>query len=466
MTKKSKYRYGYWLRPALLVGDCLLFNLLFWVTQLIYPNAIPQAHISAGIFWLFVNISLIPVIIFDLNVQKIFYRRILLERVFFNAIISVGFHALFFLSLIAFFDKEGLPTKFYGVYYLMMGIIIPLWCLVSRRIIKSYRKRGFNYERIVIIGANDISKRLIREMQFDPGFGYKILGVFDNNPEGSFEGRYFGHISELEQFVKDNNIGQIYFAKPGTDDVMASIIKIADDNVAEFFYVPMLSNRIARNFGDETIGSVPIMAIRKNPLKQSFNKMIKRGFDIAFSSLVLLFYYPFVYLPVGLAIKLSSPGPVYFKQQRTGYKGLPFECLKFRSMAVNKESDTLQATKDDVRTTKIGKFIRKTSIDELPQFINVFKGDMSIVGPRPHMLKHTEEYSQIIDQYMVRHFIKPGITGWAQVNGFRGQTDELWKMEKRVENDVWYIENWSFLLDLKIIVRTVINSFKRDENAF
>ncbi|MDE5684305.1 MAG: sugar transferase, partial [Muribaculaceae bacterium] len=157
---------------------------------------------------------------------------------------------------------------------------------------------------------------------------------------------------------------------------------------------------------------------------------------------------------------------VYFRQERTGYLGRSFECLKFRTMKVNSTSDVCQATKNDPRKTRFGEFLRRTSIDELPQFINVWRGEMSIVGPRPHMLMHTEQYTELIDRYMLRHAVKPGITGWAQVNGYRGPTDELWKMERRVEYDVWYIENWSLLLDMKIIVRTVINAFRSDENAF
>ncbi len=175
--------------------------------------------------------------------------------------------------------------------------------------------------------------------------------------------------------------------------------------------------------------------------------MLKRGFDIAFSGTFLIFS-PVIFIPVAIAIKLSSPGPVFFRQKRTGYMGRDFLCWKFRTMRVNEQADGMQATRNDPRKTKLGDFLRRTSIDELPQFINVFMGDMSIVGPRPHMLKHTEDYRRLISQYMVRHLIKPGITGWAPVSGYRGQTEELWHMERRVEHDIWYIQHWSFLLDL------------------
>ena len=200
---------------------------------------------------------------------------------------------------------------------------------------------------------------------------------------------------------------------------------------------------------------------------QSVSKRaVKRTFDIAFSTLVLLLFYPVLYIVVGMLIKLSSPGPILFKQKRTGIYGKEFDCYKFRTMKVNKDADLVQAVKNDPRTTKIGSFLRRTNLDEMPQFLNVLFGDMSVVGPRPHMLKHTEQYSKLIDKYMVRHLVKPGITGWAQITGYRGETKTLEQMEGRVKRDVWYIENWSFFLDLKIIFVTVLNMFRGEKNAY
>ena len=196
------------------------------------------------------------------------------------------------------------------------------------------------------------------------------------------------------------------------------------------------------------------------------NRLLKRAIDLFFSLVFLCTVFPFVYIIIGTAIKLSSPGPIFFKQKRSGENGNEFWCYKFRSMRVNIDSDELQATANDPRKTKIGDFIRKASIDELPQFINVLLGQMSVVGPRPHMLKHTEEYSRLIDKYMVRHLVKPGITGWAQVTGYRGETKELWQMEGRVQRDVWYLEHWTFLLDLYIIYKTIRNAIQGEKEAY
>ena len=213
----------------------------------------------------------------------------------------------------------------------------------------------------------------------------------------------------------------------------------------------------------ELLGEVPILYIREEPLRQIENRLGKRLFDIVFSSLFLLIFFPFIFLVVATIIKITSPGPIFFRQKRNGLNGKEFYCYKFRSMKVNAQADTMQAVKDDPRKTKFGDFMRKTNIDELPQFINVLLGDMSVVGPRPHMLKHTEEYSELINRYMVRHLIKPGITGWAQVNGCRGETKELYQMEERVRKDIWYVENWTFWLDLRIIWLTVRNMLMRNE---
>ncbi|MCD8293177.1 MAG: exopolysaccharide biosynthesis polyprenyl glycosylphosphotransferase, partial [Prevotellaceae bacterium] len=231
-------------------------------------------------------------------------------------------------------------------------------------------------------------------------------------------------------------------------------------------YVPDVRNYLKRQMHFEMMGNTPIMSIRQEPLAQMENRIVKRAFDLLFSLTFLCTLFPFLYIGIGIAIKCSSPGPIFFKQKRSGKEGKEFWCYKFRSMRINDQSDTLQATKNDCRKTRVGDFLRRSNMDELPQFINVLRGDMSVVGPRPHMLKHTEEYSKLIDKYMVRHLVKPGITGWAQINGFRGETKELWQMEGRVLKDIWYLEHWTFLLDIYIIYRTVKNCIIGDKAAY
>lgn len=211
---------------------------------------------------------------------------------------------------------------------------------------------------------------------------------------------------------------------------------------------------------DGTIDKRQTITARRSPVRHA----IKRAVDVVVA-ILLLPLAAFIAIPVAIGVKLSSPGPVFFTQRRTGYKGREFTCLKFRSMLVNNESDTTQASNNDPRKTNFGEYLRRTSLDELPQLLNVIKGDMSLIGPRPHMVAHTEQYSKIIDGYMQRHEMRPGITGWAQVNGFRGPTSELWMMERRVEYDLWYVEHWSLRLDLKIFYRTILIILFGDKNA-
>lgn len=463
MILSRRHTYGKYLQPALTIVDWIIVNIAFLLTVTIFPQ-LDDCDVTPWELIGIVNLSFIPIIIRIARAgDKL--RAIQLDRVAVDALTAVGLQALFFMSMIAFFRIGHLSPRFYLVYFGIETVALSLWSLISRRMIKDYRSRGYNYKRVVIIGTNATARRLYDEMLNDVGFGYKILGFFDQEWRPEFVGRYCGTFDNLEAFVRENKVDQIYYTMPGHAEMLTRTVKIADDNVIEFFYVPQISQYISRAFQIDTIGPVPVLSIRRNPLKRIINRIIKRLFDITFASVFLCFY-PLVYIPIAIAIKCTSPGPVYFKQKRTGYQGRDFNCYKFRTMHVNREADSAQATRNDPRKTRFGDFLRRTSLDELPQFVNVLRGEMSVVGPRPHMLKHTEEYAKIVDHYMVRHLVKPGITGWAQVNGYRGITDQVWKMERRVQYDVWYIENWSFFLDLKIIVRTVMNAFKGEANAF
>ncbi|MCR5003942.1 MAG: exopolysaccharide biosynthesis polyprenyl glycosylphosphotransferase [Bacteroidales bacterium] len=223
---------------------------------------------------------------------------------------------------------------------------------------------------------------------------------------------------------------------------------------------------IRRSLTYSEVGSVTVVNLREEPLQNPLNAFVKRLFDIIVSFVFLCTLFPLVFVFVFIGTKLTSKGPIFFVQKRTGYRGQAFNMYKFRSMRVNDDSDKVQATADDPRKTKFGDFLRRTSIDELPQFINVLKGDMSVIGPRPHMLYHTEVYSKLVDEYLVRHMVKPGLTGWAQINGCRGETKTNEEMVERVRHDIWYIEHWSITLDLKIFFLTIIKSISGDEKAY
>jgi putative colanic acid biosynthesis UDP-glucose lipid carrier transferase len=216
----------------------------------------------------------------------------------------------------------------------------------------------------------------------------------------------------------------------------------------------------------EYLDELPILSLRSEPLEDVANSVKKRVFDIVFSLLVIVFILSWLLPILAILIKLNSKGPVFFVQMRSGKDNAPFRCFKFRSLSVNKDAHLKQVTKNDIRITPLGKFLRKSNLDELPQFFNVLMGDMSVVGPRPHMLLHTETFSKVLEEYMIRHFVKPGVTGWAQVNGFRGEIKEPEQLRKRIEHDIWYMENWSLWLDLRVIFLTVYRTVKGDKNAY
>lgn len=445
-----------------IAGNFVILNIALVV--MFYCVKYNPGVLSFRTAWLLGNLAYVPEAYWSVRRQH--RRRTMpLDRL---VLFTIGYVIVFILLYISMttFVRSTLELSRYAALFGMLIVAMPLWEVVSRSMVKAFRARGRNYARVVIVGANRTGLRLAEQMRADAGYGYRLMGFFDEDKPNNFSENYLGNIQSMNDYVRENKIDEIYFALPGERrDDLSTVVKIADDNIVTFYYVPMISRYVRRNFDLISVGEMPVLAIRRNPLKSTINRFIKRSFDIAFSSAFLLVS-PVIFIPVAIAVKLSSPGPVFFRQERTGYRGKSFKCLKFRTMRVNVKADELQATKDDPRKTAIGDFMRRTSIDELPQFINVWLGDMSIVGPRPHMLKHTDDYSRLIDKYMVRHVVKPGITGWAQVNGYRGLTDELWKMERRVEFDVWYIEHWTFMLDIKIVVRTVLNALGGEKNAF
>ena len=365
-----------------------------------------------------------------------------------------------------------------GRHLLLLGTILFICLLgsrfIERRLITRLRKYGRNTRTILLVG-NDIELvNVCRLLVSEPTRGYRVVGYYADQPmaeptDGALDITRLGTISELIARAGEGTLedcDELYLCVSRRERrTVQRISLICDQRGIHFFYVPLSVESIGLKLNRELLEDIEVFTTYKNPLQNPLNKFVKRSFDIVASLAFLLctaIFMPIIFL----IVKVQSPGPLFFRQKRTGLDGREFYCYKFRSMHVNQDADKLQATKDDPRKYPFGNFMRKYNIDELPQFWNVLKGDMSIVGPRPHMLAHTQQYSQLIDKYMVRHFVKPGITGWAQVTGFRGETKELWQMEGRVMRDIWYIENWDFWLDLNIIWRTIKTFFVHDDQAY
>lgn len=436
------------------------------------------------------------VAVFSLFIAEYFFstiihvREISPEKVLWRTTkLAITYNICFFLIL-RFLSSGG------GLFHFMIFYAISTWLglllsrFIERALLKKFRKQGRNTRSVLFIGSDPANAMIYNAMSDDPSTGYKIIGYYSNNKADidNADFKYLGSLNDFSDYMKENsdfllkevesgkgekkidnsknNIEEIFVSLSHSDsDFIVNIMKFCDRNLIRFYYVPRMFGNFRLNLKPEDLFGQTIFTNRIEPLALPGNRLLKRTFDIIFSGIVCLCMLPL--LPViALCIKIQSPGPIFFKQDRTGLNGKTFKCYKFRSMHISKDADTKQATKDDPRKFAFGNFMRKTNIDELPQFFNVLKGDMSVVGPRPHMIFHTEMYSKIIDKYMVRHFCKPGITGWAQVTGFRGETKELWQMEERVKRDIWYLENWTPILDIIIIFKTVISVIKPDKHAY
>ena len=323
-------------------------------------------------------------------------------------------------------------------------------------------------KKIVLLGYNDLSKQLVNYFSTNSK-SISIEGYFEDyhnvNELSGFP--ILGNRDECVAYAIENNVKEIYSTiSPEKHSYVYELAQTAEKNMIRFKFVPDFRMFVNRNIHVDIVESIPILSFRSEPLEDIVNSSKKRLFDILFSLLIIVILLSWLVPLLAILIKLNSRGPVFFIQLRSGKDNKEFRCFKFRTLKVNADANSKQVTRDDARFTKLGKFLRKSSLDELPQFFNVLFGEMSVVGPRPHMLKHTQDYSRILDEYMIRHFVKPGVTGWAQVNGFRGEIKEQEQLRKRIEHDIWYLENWSLWLDLRVIFLTLYVTFKGDKNAF
>lgn len=354
--------------------------------------------------------------------------------------------------------------------YCLIFLASSVFRLTIYSITKKYYKQESHTTKVILLGSESSNLDLYEEMRGMRALGYRVSGYFDYAPNEEFpeECPYMGKPAEVTDYLKEHpEVKGIYCSLPSQkkDDILP-VIDYCLNHLVGFFVVPSVRNYLYNRVFFNMMGNVPVLSLYESPLSDPRRKVVKRLFDIVFSLTFLCTLFPLVLLIVSIITKLTMPGPVFFRQKRNGIGGRTFYCYKFRSMKVNADADKVQATRNDPRKTKWGNIMRKTNIDELPQFINVLLGDMSVVGPRPHMQKHTDEYSKLIDKYMMRHLVKPGITGWSQVTGFRGETRELWQMEGRVKCDIWYIEHWSFGLDLFIIYKTIKNILQGEDAAY
>lgn len=352
----------------------------------------------------------------------------------------------------------GTMLAFFALDFLVFGI--------ANRLVKAGKGQSFG-SRLLILGAEKNGKQLLDFTKKNGHLGYNVIGFLDDQKVGNNGVNVIGKVDDLSKVLEENYVDEIIITLPMSQEgKIKTAIKTADDKGVRVNLVPDFLKVFDKGYRAYNINTLPIIETRSIALDDFSNFVLKKVFDMLFALTVLILLSP-VLLTIAILIKLNSKGPVFYKPIRKGLKGNDFVCFKFRSMYVDNTAGagTKSTVKDDPRITRIGKFMRKYDIDELPQFINVLKGDMSVVGPRPHRVNLNDELSKVVNRYMIRHYVKPGLTGWAQVNGWRGPTETEEQKTQRIKHDLWYIENWSFWLDIKIIFLTVFGR-KTRVNAF
>ena len=483
MADKRNNQTNALIKAFVIAGDFVLLNILLVVLHRIHPHMMSLTDSELRTVWVVVNLAMI---LAQLQFSTIIHTRIPSSFDIFKRMLTL---TLAHVSL-SFVILKILYVH-HPVFWLMfqMGIVEVIYMSVIRflehKFIKWFRQLGRNSRTATFIGSDSELKYLYFNMIKNPTLGYRLKGYYSDTEIDEVQWtkededdlmerwkrkkkieytldkdiNWLGTLQELLASIdqgKTPDLGDDIFICLPISNVKAvhCLSDYCDQQFIRLFYIPTSQERIDIRFRSVSYGRLDFFTTNFMTLQSPVNRAKKRLFDIIFSFIALICCLPFFPI-VALIIRIQSPGPIFFKQERTGAKDKSFICYKFRSMHVNDEADTKQATENDPREFPFGKFMRKYNIDELPQFWNVLIGDMSIVGPRPHMIYHTEKYRKLIGKYMLRHYFKPGVTGWAQVNGLRGETRELWRMEERVKYDIWYFEHWSIGLDLRIMWLTV-----------
>jgi len=460
MQKEGRYRNI--IAILYIIEDIVLLNILYFSVLYLFNLLFNENYHLRCILLNLGYLLSFAIIRVDFSDVKQLHIPHLLRRNFYKltitALIMIG--SMFFLKM-----AEPTSRLFMLTFFSAACVLMTVAQWITRKLLTFTIRHTVS--RGVILGAGLLGGRVFDEMLRNLYNGVVILGFFDDDPTQN-GGDVMGNIEEAKDYILKNGVSNVFCTlPPSSEEKIVDFIKFCESHVINFHIVPSIGyyyNRAQPIV--EHIGKMPVFVLRNIPLSYIHNVFIKRGMDILVSLIALILLVPVIFPVLSILVKLSSPGPVFFKQKRTGKRGQEFFCYKFRTMRCSADAHTKQATADDDRKTKVGDFLRKTSLDELPQFFNVLIGNMSLVGPRPHMLMHTFEYSPKVDKYMVRHFVKPGITGLAQVRGFRGETKDIELMEKRILFDIEYVENWTLAMDFQILMKTALMVLKGDEKAY
>ncbi|PIF30964.1 undecaprenyl-phosphate galactose phosphotransferase/putative colanic acid biosynthesis UDP-glucose lipid carrier transferase [Flavobacterium sp. 9] len=469
LQKLSHYRFSRYFKLLFVLVDLVLLNLATILSAFARFESLDKLLSKEERVVSLLAILLWVVLLLQ-NDSNRSIRVETIESILFRTIKKLLIHAALISIFVVYLKYTDISRLRLVYFYMIFFVLLMVSRYFSMKLLKYIRAQGYNFKTFIVVGVNESGEKIRKILAKDLTYGYKFLGFFDDNIDASIvdTSSVLGGFAAIPQFVAEKKIDEMYVALHIDNiEIINELTRICEQNMIRIKFIPDFqlytkSSKVEVAFYE----NMPVLMFRTEPLELVVNRLAKKAFDIVFSVSVILLIFPWLFPIIMLIIKIESPGPIFFKQERSGRDNRTFMCFKFRSMYVNGLAHKKQAEKGDSRITKFGAFIRKTSIDELPQFFNVFYGDMSVVGPRPHMVNLAKEYSDLINNYLVRQYAKPGITGWAQVNGYRGETKVLSDMESRVEYDIWYIENWSLLLDVKIIIKTIINVFKGEENAY
>lgn len=456
-----------YLKITLIALDFIALNIVYIFLQVIFTNSIHFRSTDAYFKYLIIaNLSWLLLAFFlrTYSANLIFSFEEFTKRtiqVFLIWIITI----LFYL----FFTRELTISRYFTLSITIafgFGLLVNKFIYLG--ILRYFRNSNFLIKKVIILGYNETAKKLAVYFEQDV-LNTEIIGYIENE-ENIVELSHYpvlANINDTIRVAKELNVQEIFSTiTPEQNKFIYDLMYQSERECIRFRIVPNLSLFITREVHIEYYGELPILSLRKEPLDDVGNRIKKRALDLAISLLVTIFILSWLIPLIGLLILIESGRPVFFRQLRTGKDKKPFYCYKFRSMKNNKDADLKQASRNDKRITFLGRILRKTSLDEFPQFLNVLRGEMSLVGPRPHMLKHTNDYSKVVDDYMVRQFIKPGITGWAQINGYRGEISNPEQIKMRVNKDLWYLENWTLWLDIRILFLTIYYVFRGDERAY
>ncbi len=373
------------------------------------------------------------------------------------------------------FSIKTLPLNrfFVAFYVLLLLVALGAWKLFLRFFLRWLRLKGRNLRLVLVLGAGDSGRNFCRTVQAHPQLGYKILGFLDDDPAApDLPAPRLGALAELESTLAAGQVDEVVVALPArAEEPLRRAVAVCERFPVQMRLIPSYFNLGGGRFTISLFADIPIVSLRSIPLEEAHWQFLKRLFDLSLTLVLMASLFSWLWPLIALAIRLTSPGPVFFRQERWGRGNKRITCFKFRTMrADSRDLDEngryRQAVRDDPRITRVGRWLRRSNLDELPQFLNVLRGDMSVVGPRPHPTPLNLESTQDIPHYLVRHLVKPGLTGWAQINGLRGETRDVESMRERVDHDIWYIENWSFWLDVQIVLMTAWRMLRGDPNAY